>query len=69
MRVYILIVVQNLNSTNDVQSLYNYMSCYRVSQSRYMAPPDPAGPGEQGRDQQSVHDEAEQEEEQVEDPS
>ena len=34
-----------------------------------MPPPDPAGPGEQGRDQQSVHDEAEQEEEQVEDLS
>ena len=32
-------------------------------------PPDPAGPGEQGQDQQSVHNEAEQEEEQAEDPS
>ena len=32
-------------------------------------PPDPAGLGEQGRNQQSVHDEAEQEEEQVEDLS
>ena len=34
-----------------------------------MPPPDPAGLDEQGRDQQSVHDEAEQEEEQAEDPS
>ena len=69
MRVYILIVVQNLYSSNNVQSQFNYVFCYRVSQSRYMPPPDPAGQDEQGRDQQSVHDEAEQEEEQAEDPS
>ena len=42
---------------------------FRVFQSRYMAPPDPAGLVEQGWDQQSVHAEVEVEEEQVEDPS
>ena len=44
----------------------NIVLYYRVFQSRHMAPLDPAGPGEQGRDQQSVHDEAEVEEKKVE---
>ena len=47
--------------------LYNHNSsaCLNTFQSRYMAPPDPAGLDEQGRDQQSVHVEAEQEKEQA----
>ena len=38
MRVYILLVVQKLYSTNDVQSKFNYVSCYRVSHSCYKTP-------------------------------
>ena len=51
--------------------LYNHNSsaCLNTFQSRYMAPPDPAGLDEQGRDQKSVHVEVWLEKEQVEDPS
>ena len=73
MRVYILTIVQKLYSGNSINwctiTIQLCVLLQGVSEPLHGPPPDPAGLGEQGQDQWSVHDEVEQEKEQAEEPS